>query len=174
MATKLGMGNSGRPSSAAAIAPRSAKAFNLLNLLSRVQADVEQDGSKQKELIARADEALRHSIEFYEGSTQQQQSHDVFAAPTVSIWAGKNPGGVKVGQATKQAMPDAVKNAKEGPVSVEIMIGLNGKVLWPRLINAPGKTGEAVVAAARQWEFEPSTFEGHNVQVIEVISFPLK
>jgi tetratricopeptide (TPR) repeat protein len=159
---------------AAAIAPRSAKAFNLLNLLNRVQADVEQDSSKQKELISRADEALRHSIEFYEGSTQQQQSHDVFTAPTVSLWAGKNPGGVKIGQATKQAMPDAVKNAKEGPVSVEIMVGMNGKVLWPRLINAPGKTGEAVVAAARQWEFEPSTFEGHNVQVIEVISFPLK
>ena len=98
----------------------------------------------------------------------------MFTAPTVSIPAGKNPDGVKLGQPTKKPVPEGIKNTKEGSISVEVMIGLDGKVLWPRVITAPGKTGEAILAAARQWEFEPSTFEGHNVQVIEVISLPAK
>jgi tetratricopeptide (TPR) repeat protein len=158
---------------AVAIAPKSAKAFNLLNLLERVQAEIEQDGSKQKDLIAKADEALRHSIGFYEASSQQQQAHDMFAAPTVSVPAGQKAEGLKLGQARKLGF-GSLQGAKGAPLSVEVLVGLDGKVLYPRVVSAPAKMGDAAVAAARQWEFEPSTFEGHVVQVIELISFPVK
>jgi len=158
---------------AVAIAPRSAKAFNLLNLLGRVQAEIEQDGSKQKDLIAKADEALRHSIGFYEGSTQQQQAHDMFAAPTVSVPAGQTAEGLRLGQAKKLGLGN-MRGANGSTVAVEVLVGIDGKVLYPRVVSAPPKMGDAAIAAARQWEFEPSTFEGHSVQVIEIISFPVK
>ena len=158
---------------AVAIAPRSAKAFNLLNLLDRVQAELEQDGSKQKDSIARADEALRHSIEFYEASAQQQQAHDMFGVPTVSVPAGQGAEGLKLGQAKKLGLGN-VRSSNGSTVAVEVLVGLDGKVLYPRVVSAPAKTGDAAIAAAKQWEFEPSTFEGHAVQVIETISFPVK
>jgi len=158
---------------AVTIAPRSAKAFNLLNLLQRVQAEIEQDGSKQKDLIAKADEALRHSIGFYEASTQQQQAHDMFAAPTVSVPAGQGAEGLKLGQAKKLGFGN-LRSANGSTVAVEVLVGIDGKVLYPRVVSAPPKIGDAAIAAARQWEFEPSTFEGHSVQVIEMISFPVK
>src|SRR5215471_14089303 len=158
---------------AVAIAPRSAKAFNLLNLLDRVQAELEQDGSKQKDSIARADEALRHSIEFYEASVQQQQAHDMFGVPTVSVPAGQSAEGLKLGQAQKLGLGN-VRGTGGSTVAVEVLVGVDGKVLYPRVVSAPAKTGDAAIAAAKQWEFEPSTFEGHVVQVIEMISFPVK
>ena len=158
---------------AVAIAPKSAKAFNLLNLLNRVQAELEQDGSKQKDSIARADEALRHSIEFYEASVQQQQAHDMFSVPTVSVPAGQGAEGLKLGQAKKLGLGN-VRGTGGSTVAVEVLVGVDGKVLYPRVVSAPAKTGDAAIAAAKQWEFEPSTFEGHAVQVIEMISFPVK
>jgi TonB family protein len=57
---------------------------------------------------------------------------------------------------------------------VEVVVGQDGKVRLPRVLAGHGKLGEAALSAARQWEFEPSTFEGHAVQVIETISFPIK
>jgi len=158
---------------AVVIAPRSAKAFNLLNLLQRVQAEIEHDGAKQNELVGRAGEALRHSIEFYEGSSQQRQANDMFAVPTVSVPAGHSVEGLKLGQAKKLGQ-GSLQGAKGASVAVEVLVGLDGKVLFPRVVAAPPKMGDAAVAAARQWEFEPSTFEGHAVQVIEMISFPVK
>jgi len=158
---------------AVTIAPRSAKAFNLLNLLKRTQAEIEQNGSKQQELIAKADEALRHSIEFYEASAAQQQARDMFAAPTVSVPAGQGAQGLKLGQAKKLALGN-LQGAKGAPVSVEVLVGIDGKVLYPRVVSVPAKMGDTAMAAAKQWEFEPSTFEGHAVQVIELISFPVK
>jgi tetratricopeptide (TPR) repeat protein len=158
---------------AVAIAPKSAKAFNLLNLLNRVQAELEQDGSKQKDSIARADEALRHSIAFYEASVQQQQAHDMFGVPTVSVPAGQSADGLKLGQAKKLGLGN-VRGTGGSTVAVEVLVGVDGKVLYPRVVSAPAKTGDAAIAAAKQWEFEPSTFEGHVVQVIEMISFPVK
>jgi tetratricopeptide (TPR) repeat protein len=157
---------------AAVIAPKSAKAFNLLNLLERVQADIEQDGSKQKELLAKADEALRHSIEFYESSTQQQQTHDMFGVPTVSVSGDKSSDGVKLGRAKKLGQ-GAVQGAKEKSIAVEVLVGLDGKVLMHRTVPAAAKPGDAA-EAAKDWEFEPSTFEGHTVQVLELISLPSK
>jgi tetratricopeptide (TPR) repeat protein len=158
---------------AVAIAPKSAKGFNLLNLLDRTQAELEQDGSKRKDMIARADEALRHSIEFYEASVQQQQAHDIFGVPTVSVPAGQEAEGLKLGQAKKLGLGN-MRGAGGSTVAVEVLVGLDGKVLYPRVVSAPAKTGDAAVAAAKLWEFEPSTFEGHGVQVIEMISFPVK
>jgi len=53
-------------------------------------------------------------------------------------------------------------------------VGRDGRVRLPRALTGQGKLGEAALGAAREWEFEPSTFEGRAVQVIETISFPAK
>jgi hypothetical protein len=157
---------------AVAIAARSAKAFNLLNLLYRTSAAV--DSAKQDEIIAKANEALRQAIQIYQASTYFQQSTDIFVAPTISVMPGVQPGqGVKLGKVKKSAAGD-FKDEKGGSATVEIFIGSDGKVRLPRLVAGDSSLGKSAIAAARQYEFEPSTFEGHRVQVIDVIVFPDK
>jgi TonB family protein len=161
---------------AVAIAPRSVKGFNLLNLLYRASAATEADEVTRTELLAKADAALRKSVEIYEANaTAQQQSSDLWAVPTLSAISGTDLGqAVHLGTATKKASADSLKDAKEGTAVVEVVVGRDGKVRLPRALTGQGKLGDAAVSAARQWEFEPSTFEGHAVQVIETISFPAK
>lgn len=159
---------------AIAIAPRSVKAFNLLNLLYRASAATETDSATRVELRTKADEALRKSVEFFE-AVPQQPSNDLWVVPTLSAINGTDLGqGVHFGSATKKASPDGLKDAKEGAAVVEVVVGRDGKVRLPRVLAGTGKLGDAALAAARQWEFEPTTFEGHTVQVIEKISFPAK
>ena len=158
---------------AVTIAPRSVKGFNLLNLLYRTSAAMETDAARRKEVLSRADEALRQSIQFYEANTQVQQSADMFMSPTISTLDGSELGEtVKLGQATNKAQPDS-KDAK-GPLAVEVLIGRDGKTRFNRLVAGQGKAGDAALAAARQWTFEPTTFEGHPVQVFTIINFAPK
>ena len=159
---------------AVAIAPRSVKAFNLLNLLYRESAANEADSATRDQLLTRADEALRKSVEFFE-AVPQQPSNDIWVVPTLSVINGTGMGqGVRFGVATKKTSSDALKDVKEGAAVIEVVVGRDGKVRLPRLLVGQGKLGDAALAAARQWEFEPTTFEGHTVQVIETISFPVK
>ena len=159
---------------AVAIAPRSVKAFNLLNLLYRTSAATETDAATRADLLVKADVALRKSVEFFE-AIPQQPSNDIWVVPTLSAINGTNLGqGVHFGSATKKASADALKDAKEGSAVVEVVVGKDGKVRLPRVLAGMGKLGDAALAAARQWEFEPTTFEGHTVQAIETISFPVK
>lgn len=159
---------------AVAIAPRSVKGFNLLNLLYRASAAIETDAAARTDLLARADEALRKSVQIFEASAQQQ-SGELWAVPTLSAINGTDLGqAIHFGSVTKKASPDALKDAKEGSAVIEVVVGRDGKVRLPRVLAGQGKLGDAALGAARQWEFEPTTFEGHAVQVIETISFPVK
>ena len=159
---------------AVAIAPRSVKGFNLLNLLYRAIAATEPDAAIRTDLITKADAALRKSLEIFEASPQQP-SVDLWVVPTLSAINGTDLGqSVHFGSATKNPSPDALKGAKEGAVVVEVVVGRDGKVRLPRVLAGQGKLGDAAVAAARQWEFEPSTFEGHAVQVIQIVPLPAK
>lgn len=158
---------------AVAIAPRSAKAFNLLNLICRAAESLETDPAVRAELAAKADEALRKSVQFFEA--MQPPPTEVWVVPTISAIAGTDLGqAVHFGLPTKKHSPDALKDAKEGSVIVEVVVGRDGKVRFPRVLSGQGKLVEAALAAAKQWEFEPTTFEGHAVQAIETISFPVK
>jgi TonB family protein len=159
---------------AVTIAPRSVKGFNLLSLLYREGAAIAPDDATRTDLLAKADEALRKSVQIFEAAASQQQSNDLWAVPTLSAINGTELGAsIHFGAAIKKASSEA-KDAKEGTAVVEVIVGRDGKVRLPRVLAAQGKLGEAAVGAARQWEFEPSTFEGHAVQVIETISFPAK
>jgi tetratricopeptide (TPR) repeat protein len=159
---------------AVAIAPRSVKGFNLLNLLYRASAATEPDATTRRDLITKADDALRKSLDIFEANPQQP-SADLWAVPTLSAINGTDLGqAVHFGSATKKTSPDSLKAAKEGAAVVEVVVGRDGKVRLPRTLAGQGKLGEAALGAAREWEFEPSTFEGHAVQVIETISFPAK
>lgn len=159
---------------AVAIAPRSVKGFNLLNLLYRASAATEPDATTRTDLIKKADDALRKSVEIFEANPQQP-SADLWVVPTLSAINGTDLGqAVHFGSATKTTSPDSLKAAKEGAAVVEVVVGRDGKVRLPRVLAGAGKLGDAAIGAARQWEFEPSTFEGHAVQVIENISFPAK
>jgi tetratricopeptide (TPR) repeat protein len=158
---------------AVAIAPRSAKAFNLLNLIYRASESLETDPTVRAELTAKADEALRKSVQIFEAL--QQPPTEVWFVPTISTIAGTDLGqAVHFGQPTKKNSPDALKDVKDGSVVVEVLVGRDGKVRFPRILSGQGKLAEAAIAAAKLWEFEPTTFEGHAVQVIETISLPAK
>src|ERR1041384_5325702 len=159
---------------AVAIAPRSAKAFNLLNLLYRASAAIETDATAKTDLTSKADDALRKAIQFYEALPQQQPG-DLWMVPTLSAINGMELGqAAHFGAATKKSSPDVLKDAREGSVVVEVVVGLDGKVRFQRVLSGQGKPGDVALGSAHQWEFRPSTFEGHNVQVIETISFPAK
>jgi tetratricopeptide (TPR) repeat protein len=159
---------------AVAIAPRSVKGFNLANLLYRASAVIETDPAAKTDLLAKADEALRKSIQFYE-AIPQQQSGDLWVVPTLSAINGTELGpNAHFGAATKRPSPEVLKDAREGAVIVEVVVGRDGKVRLQRVLSAQGKPGDVALGSAHLWEFEPSTFEGHTVQVIETISFPAK
>jgi tetratricopeptide (TPR) repeat protein len=154
---------------AVAIASKSARAYNLINLIARDSASVESDAGKQKELIAKADEALRQCIKVFEASPAQQQSNEQFVAPTITL-GGFAPAGdsFQLGAPTKKV------EAKGAAVAVEVLVGRDGKVRFARALGGASKAGDAAAAAGRQWEFKPSTFESHAVQVLQVVTFPVK
>jgi hypothetical protein len=159
---------------AVTIAPRSVKGFNLLNLLYRASAATEPDDAVRADLIVKADDALRKSVQFFE-ALSQQQSADIWSVPTLSAINGTASGqAAHFGAPTRKNSPDALKDAKEGSVAVEVIISRDGKVLLPRVLAGQKKLADAAANAVRQWEFERSTFEGHAVQLIETITFPAK
>jgi tetratricopeptide (TPR) repeat protein len=161
-------------SKAVAIAPRSVKGFNLMNLLYRASAAIETDPAVKSDMTAKADEALRKAIQFYE-AIPQQPSADLWVVPTLSAINGTEIGqAAHFGAPTKKPSPDVLKDAREGSVIVEVVVGRDGKVRLQRVLSGQGKPGDVALGSARQWEFQPSTFEGHTVQVIETISFPAK
>ncbi|MGH9821899.1 MAG: tetratricopeptide repeat protein [Blastocatellia bacterium] len=155
---------------AVAIAPRSVRAFNLLNLLNREAALLEPDPSKQKEYIEKADAALRQCIQFFDAMPQVVQSDGMFATPMVVAGAA---GATKLGPA-KTTVADEFRNAKGDSVTVEVFVGADGKVAFPRLIAGKGKLAEDLLAACRKWQFEPATFDGHAVAVVQSVTFPSK
>lgn len=157
-----------------AIAPRSAKGFNLMNLLYRASAAIEADPASKTDMLAKADEALRKAIQIYE-AVPQQESPDLWVVPTLSAINGTDLGQTAhFGAPTKRPSPAVLKDAREGSVIVEVVVGRDGKVRLQRVLTGQGKPGDVALGSAHQWEFQPSTFEGHTVQVIETISFPAK
>src|SRR5262249_34567296 len=87
---------------AVTIAPRSVKAFNLLNLLYRASAAIEGDGAARTDLLSKADAALRKSVEIFEANPQQQAG-DLWTVPTISTIDGNHLGqAVHLGAATKR------------------------------------------------------------------------
>jgi tetratricopeptide (TPR) repeat protein len=155
-----------------AIAPRSIKAFNLLNLLYRANASL--DPSSRGDLV-KADEALRRALSIVQSNPQGQPATDIFAVPTVSIAPGVDPGSaIKLGNVTTKAQLDSVDEVIQGSAVIEVFVGPDGLVKLTRLVKGEGKLGQAASAAARKYQFEPSTFEGQPIQVVRVISFPDK
>lgn len=152
---------------AVAIAPRSAQAFNLLNLLNREAFLLEPDSGKKQEYIQKAEAALRQCISF--SSPEAIQSQGAFVGPMILSEA---PGTIKVGTPGKKVIPDAFKDGKGDRVVVEAFVGGDGKVSIKRAVAGKGKPADEALAAAGKWQFEPSTFEGHPVTVIYSISFP--
>jgi hypothetical protein len=149
-----------------AIAPRSAKAFNILNLVYRTQATL--DSERRSELLAKADEALAKAIEIYEASTYFQQSQDMMVAPTVvSVQGAGQNARLRIGKPTKTAASSA-----EVSIMIEVFVGRDGKVRFPRVVHGDSKQAQPALSAARQYEFEPTTFDGHPVQLIELLTFP--
>ncbi|HUK91973.1 MAG TPA: tetratricopeptide repeat protein [Blastocatellia bacterium] len=159
---------------AIAIAPKSAKAYSLLNLLIRCAASMETDEARRKELLGKADAALAQSIQFYEASPQQQQSGDMFVAPMISASSAAGNSAFKLCEATKKDVPDSLKNPKGIVVAVEVFVGRDGKVNMVRPVSSSGALGDAAVAAINHWEFQPSSYNGHPVQTVEVVTFPEK
>jgi TonB family protein len=85
--------------------------------------------------------------------------------------------GLRKQKATKKVKPiypDAsLKNKVSGKVTVEILVDSSGKVPEAKVKEAPdGLTGQAVVVAAKQWEFQPPPkIQGRQVCYSSTLSF---
>lgn len=61
-----------------------------------------------------------------------------------------------------------------GKVKVELLIATTGDVVFAHVIDGRPELAGAAVVAARQWKFEPATFEGKPVQLSGVVTFDLR
>ena len=61
-----------------------------------------------------------------------------------------------------------------GKVKVELLIATTGDVVFAHVIDGRPDLAGAAVLAARQWKFEPATFEGKPVQLSGVVTFDLR
>ena len=87
----------------------------------------------------------------------------------------RKSGGVLQGSATRRvepAYPPLAKTARvSGPVVVEITVDETGKVISARGISGHPLLKPAAEAAARGWEFTPTSLQGTPVKVIGTITF---
>jgi TonB family protein len=85
--------------------------------------------------------------------------------------------GLRKQKATKKVKPiypDAsLKNKMSGKVTVKILVDESGKVPEAKVKEAPDElTGQAVVVAAQQWEFQPPPkIQGRQVCYSSTLSF---
>jgi TonB family protein len=85
--------------------------------------------------------------------------------------------GLRKQKATKTVRPvypdESLKNHVTGKVIVEILVDENGKVPEVKVKQAPDElTGQAVIDAAKQWEFKaPPKVEGRQICYESTLSF---
>lgn len=92
--------------------------------------------------------------------------------------AGVGPGGGAVsvgpGQGALRSSKQETVPLKAGKAKVEVLISTAGKVEFARILDGPGPTTAAAIAAAKKWTFSPPVFEGHPVQLLGVITFDVQ
>jgi tetratricopeptide (TPR) repeat protein len=154
---------------AVALAPRFAKAFNLLNLLHRESAALETDATAKKELLANADAALRRTMQLVAETPELQNAADMFTSP-IGFDAEKENSETSFARGKAiRSFPLVTDSADT--VVVEAFVDKSGRVLLPRVVQGRGAKAVAALALARRWQFEPSTFDGKPVQSIHIITF---
>lgn len=85
--------------------------------------------------------------------------------------------GLRKQKATKRVKPeypkDSLKNGISGKVVVDILVDEHGKVPEAKVNQAPDElTGQAVVDAAKQWEFKaPPKIQGRQICYSSTLSF---
>jgi TonB family protein len=85
--------------------------------------------------------------------------------------------GLRNQKATKKVQPlypnESLKNGVSGKVIVDILVDEYGKVPEAKVNQAPDKlTGQAVVDAAKQWEFKaPPKIQGRQICYSSTLSF---
>jgi TonB family protein len=85
--------------------------------------------------------------------------------------------GLRKQKATKKVKPaypeESLKNKVTGRVIVNILVDENGKVPEAKVKEAPDElTGQAVVEAAKQWEFQaPPKVQGRQICYSSTLSF---
>jgi TonB family protein len=72
--------------------------------------------------------------------------------------------------------PDAQQARVQGNVVVEAVIGVDGKVVATRIVQSIPMLDAAAIEAVKQWEYEPTIFEGKPVSVFMTVNvtFSLK
>jgi TonB family protein len=62
--------------------------------------------------------------------------------------------------------PDAARRAHiQGSVTMETLIGANGRVQQVTAVSGNPQLAEAAVTAVRQWRYKPFTVDGHKVPI---------
>jgi len=96
--------------------------------------------------------------------------------PTPTLRVGGDNMAKKLVRKVAPAYPPLAKaNHIEGTVTIEALVGLDGRVLKLRVENGPPELVSAAVKAARQWEYKPTLPNGSPCYVITrlAVSFRL-
>jgi protein TonB len=77
---------------------------------------------------------------------------------------------------TKHVDPTYPKSARGlvGEVFVEFVIGTNGRVREVKVLRSFPPFDEAVIAAVKQWRYEPTRFRGTSVSILTNAKFAFK
>jgi protein TonB len=68
--------------------------------------------------------------------------------------------------------PQEAKDAKiQGVVTVELTIGEDGNVITAKALSGHPMLRDAAVAAAKQWQFQPTVVDGKQVKVAGRLTF---
>lgn len=78
--------------------------------------------------------------------------------------------------AVKTVMPtfpdESLKRGTKGVAVIELEIDVQGDVVYAKILEAPDTlTGEATIAAVKQWKFSPTTIGEHPVKVQGKLTF---
>lgn len=135
------------------------------NLLLRSKAQLEPDATARRALIADADTLRDRAIELREAQ---------------NAWNAIPPNALRIGspttfpKKTKHVAPGYPPEAREagisGTVTVETIIGADGKVRDARVRRSVPPFDAAAVSAVKQWEFAPTLLNGEAVPVVATMT----
>jgi TonB family protein len=172
---------------ALAISPDFADALIYKNLLLRLQANLESDGAKQRQLIAEADKLRNRAMELKTSQAPGSVPPPPPPPPPPSSASQideKVPlrigGTIKTPTKLKDVKPIYPQEAEaarvQGVVILEAVIDETGKVRDAKVLRSIPILDQAAVDAVLQWEFTPTELNGvpHPVVMTVTVNFALQ
>lgn len=70
---------------------------------------------------------------------------------------------------TPEYPPEAKMAGTQGTVKLQIVVGINGHVQQIEILSGDRALARAAIEAVRQWEYQPTKYQGRLVEVITAV-----